>query len=155
MSIFLHIFFTISYIHMDNGSQIREQMSGPDLHVFTLKFHSNFSPKKKCFFWKKKFFPPPKKFFFYLFPMQLFSADAMVFSKKKKKSFFDPEKVKKRASKVAHNQPRPFFPTNQSRPQPKAQNWLHQANYKGLQILKKDSSLNFWVFPQRTRSNQF
>ena len=31
-------------------SQIREQMSGPDLHVFTLKFHSNFSPKKKRFF---------------------------------------------------------------------------------------------------------
>ena len=31
-------------------SQIREQMSGPDLHVFTLKFHSNFSPKKPVFF---------------------------------------------------------------------------------------------------------
>ena len=40
--------------------------------------------------------------------MQLFSADAMVFSKKIW-LFFDPEKVKKRASKVAHNQPNPFF----------------------------------------------
>ena len=54
--------------------------------------------------------------------MQLFSADAMVFSKKFKKIFFDPEKVKKQASKVAHNRPRPFFPTNQPRPQPTAQN---------------------------------
>ena len=35
---------------------------------------------------------------------------------------FDPEKVKKRASKVAHNWPRPFFPTVQPRPQPTAQN---------------------------------
>ena len=32
------------------ATQIREQMSGPDLHVFTLKFHSYFSPKKKLFF---------------------------------------------------------------------------------------------------------
>ena len=38
-------------------AQIREQMSVPDLHVFTLKFHSNFSPKKNRFFhffWFKK-----------------------------------------------------------------------------------------------------
>ena len=40
-------------------TQIREQMSGPDLHVFTLKFHSNFSPKKKWFF---HFFGLKKKF---------------------------------------------------------------------------------------------
>ena len=51
--------------------------------------------------------------------MQLFSAEAIVFSKKLKKKFFDPEKVKKRASKVAHNRPRPFFPTVQPRPQPR------------------------------------
>ena len=38
--------------------------------------------------------------------MQLFRADAIVFSKKIKK-IFDPEKVKKQASKVAHNRPRP------------------------------------------------
>ena len=36
--------------------------------------------------------------------------------------FFDPEKVKKRASKVAHNRPRPFYSTVQPRPQPTAQN---------------------------------
>ena len=47
--------------------------------------------------------------------MQLFSADAMVFSKKKKK-IFDPEKVNKRASKVAHNLPGPFYFTVQPRP---------------------------------------
>ena len=35
-------------------------------------------------------------FFFYFFSMQLFSADAMVFSKKKIQ-FFDPRKVKKQA----------------------------------------------------------
>ena len=54
--------------------------------------------------------------------MQLFSSDAMVFSKKLKKKNFDPEKVKKRASKVAHDWPRPFYYTDQPRPQPTAQN---------------------------------
>ena len=38
------------------------------------------------------------------------------------KNFFDPEKVKKQAKKVAHNRPRPFFLTVQPRPQPTAQN---------------------------------
>ena len=47
--------------------------------------------------------------------MQLFSADAIVFSKKIN-IFFDPEKVKKLASKVAHNRPRPFYFTVQPRP---------------------------------------
>ena len=40
--------------------------------------------------------------------MQLFSADAMVISKKLKIKFY-PEKVKKLASKVSHNRPKPFF----------------------------------------------
>ena len=35
--------------------------------------------------------------------MQLFSADATVFSKKLKKKIFDPENMKKLPSKVAHN----------------------------------------------------
>ena len=39
-----------------------------------------------------------------------------VFKKKIKKTIFDPEKVKKRASKVAHNRPRPFYFTVQPRP---------------------------------------
>ena len=55
--------------------------------------------------------------------MQLFSADASAF-KKKLNSFFDHEKVKKRASKDAHNRPRPFYFTVQPRPQPTAQNWF-------------------------------
>ena len=38
------------------------------------------------------------------------------------KKIFDPEKVKKRASKVAHNRPNSFFFTVQPRPQPTAQN---------------------------------
>ena len=54
--------------------------------------------------------------------MQLFSADTIVFSKKNFSFFFDPEKVKKRASKVAHNRSRPFYFTVQPRPQPTAQN---------------------------------
>ena len=38
--------------------------------------------------------------------MQLFSADATIFKKKKK---IGPENMKKPPSKVAHNRPRPFF----------------------------------------------
>ena len=62
-----------------NYSQIREQMSGPDLYVFTLKFLAL----------KKQFFSlfRGQKFFFQNFYkkgiMQLFSADAIVFSLKK------------------------------------------------------------------------
>ena len=44
----------------------------PDLYIFTLKFHSNFSLYKKDKNMKKKI---PKK-------NKLFSADAMIFSKK-------------------------------------------------------------------------
>ena len=79
-------------------------MSGPDLYVFALKFLA----LKKLFIsllW-------PKKFLFLIFKkdiMQLFSVEAIEFSKKDLNSFFDPEKVKKRASKVAHNRPRPFY----------------------------------------------
>ena len=40
--------------------------------------------------------------------MQLFSADAIVFSKKFEKKF-DPENMKKLPSKVAHNRPPTFF----------------------------------------------
>jgi hypothetical protein len=68
-----------------------------------------------------------KHIFSNLYFMQLFSADAIVFSKKIN-IFFDPQKVKKRASKVAHNRPNFFFhspaqTTAHSR-QPTAQNWF-------------------------------
>ena len=54
-------------------AQIREQMSGPDLHVFTLKFLA----LKNLFRGQKKNFIKYKKGI-----MQLFSTDAIVFSKK-------------------------------------------------------------------------
>jgi hypothetical protein len=72
-------------------------MSGPDLYVFTLK---SLALKKPVFFtfWGSKFLN-----FYIKGVMQLFSVNAI-------KKFFDPKKVKKkRASKAAHNQPRPFY----------------------------------------------
>ena len=59
------------------GSQIREQMSGPDLHVFTVKFLALKKAIFSCFRGQKKF----KNFFYKKGIMQLFSAD-VVFSKK-------------------------------------------------------------------------
>ena len=47
-----------------------------------------------------------------------------MFSKKSLTIFFDPEKMKKRASKVAHNRSNPFFFTVPPRPEPTAQNWF-------------------------------
>jgi hypothetical protein len=41
--------------------------------------------------------------------MQLFSADAKMFLRKILHFLFAPENMKKTSSKVAHNQPRPFF----------------------------------------------
>ena len=67
----------------------------------------------------------PKKIltFVYLYSMQLFSADPKVFSKKKKKKNLPIKTFKKtRASKVAHNRPKPFFFTVQPSPQPTARN---------------------------------
>ena len=54
----------------------------PDLYVFTLKFHSNFSLYKKDKNVKKNISKKKKKKKIYLYFMQLFSADAIVFSKK-------------------------------------------------------------------------
>ena len=62
--------------------------------------------------------------------MQLFSADAVVFSKKLK-FFFDPERVKKRISKVAHNRPRTFYFIVQPRSQPR-------IDFSYLEILGPD-----------------
>ena len=99
--------------------QIREQMSGPDLHVFTL----NFLALKQLFFftflWSKK---DLKNFlirkFYATFQWRRYSVFKKILN-----FFFDPQKVKKRASKVAHNRSRPFHFTVQPRPQPTAQNW--------------------------------
>ena len=48
--------------------------------------------------------------------MQLFSADAIVFSKQKLK-IVSPQKSEKQASKNAHNRPRHFYFTVHPRPQ--------------------------------------
>ena len=88
-------------------------IANSSLFPTSLYLHSNSTQilaLKKNVFPKKKIFS--KQFFFvYL----LFSADAMVFSKKLKKNF-GPEKVKKQASKVAHNRLRPLYFTVQPRP---------------------------------------
>ena len=65
-------------------TQNSQQKSVPDLHVVTVAFlalKNGFSEKKIL---------PQKKIFFYLFSMQLFSADATMFS-----NFFFPQKVEK------------------------------------------------------------
>ena len=51
-------------------------MSGPDLYVLTVGFLA----LKKMVFLKKKILPKKNKKIFYLFSMQLFSADAIMFS---------------------------------------------------------------------------
>jgi hypothetical protein len=93
------------------------QMSGPDLHEFTFKFLA----LKNWFFPHKKYFP---KFFWLLFTFILcnFSVPTLKYFQKKFKLFFCPGNFKIRASKVAHNRPRPFYFTVQPRPQPTAHN---------------------------------
>ena len=59
-------------------TQNSQQKSVPDLHVVTVAFLA----LKKMVFLKKKILPKKKLNFFYLFSMQLFSADATMFSKK-------------------------------------------------------------------------
>ena len=93
-------------------------MSGPDLHVSTLKFLAL----------KKLVFPPIKKTFqkFFAFCLPLLYATFQCGPKNIFKNiinkFFVHKNNKKQASKVAHNQPRPFYFIVQPRPQPTAQN---------------------------------
>ena len=77
-------------------------------------------------FLKKKI--PPKKQKFYPFSMQLFSADAMVFSKKKlKKQFLTPKKWKNGPQKLLIIGPDPLFPQSNPghSPQPKIDSPYH------------------------------
>ena len=104
-------------------AQIGEQMSSPYIYVFTIKFLALI----KCFF----MFSGPikfKKFNYTKCIMQLFSAETIVFSKKKIK-VLTPQNMKKPPSKVAHNRPHTFFhllarlpkrPRNRNPVQPKA-----------------------------------
>ena len=84
-------FSRLNFPHVRSGTrafgnaflaQNSQQKSVPDLNVLTVAFLA----LKKYGFSKKKQFSKKKKSF-YLFSMQLFSADAMVFSKKLKKNF--------------------------------------------------------------------
>ena len=88
-------------------------IANSSLFPTSLYLHSNFSPKKNGFLKKK--LPPPKKFFLPFFYATFQCGRYGVFNKNLK-YFFDPEKVKKRASKVAHNRPRPSYFTVQPRP---------------------------------------
>ena len=95
-----------------NSPQTRPQMSGPVLHVFTLKF---LALKKTVFFT----FSGSKKIFwnfFYIFYYATFQCGRYGIFKKKFKNFFDPEKLKKPLKKVAHNRLKPFYYTVQPRP---------------------------------------
>jgi hypothetical protein len=91
-------------------------MSGPVLYVFTLKFLA-----LNWFFPHKKYFL--KNFWLLLtFILCNFSVRTLKYFQKKIKLFFVHKNLKKQASKVAHNQPRPFYFTVQPRPQPTANN---------------------------------
>ena len=80
---------------------------------------ANLKKKKR----KKRLKPEkkiPKNLFYATFQYGRYS----VFKNFLKIIFFDPEKVKKLSSKVAHNRLRPFYSTVQPRTQPTAQNWF-------------------------------
>ena len=86
------------------ATQIREQMSGPDLYVLTVEFLA----LKKTGFSKKKIFPKKKKkilpFFYATFQCGRYNVFKFFFF-----FFFDHKKLKKPPSKVAHNRPKPFL----------------------------------------------
>jgi hypothetical protein len=82
-----------------------QQRTDQRVLVLTLKFlalkKTGFSPVKNT---SKNVLD-----FFYLYSMQLFSAEATIFSKKILSLFFVHENIKKRASKIPHNPPQTFF----------------------------------------------
>ena len=84
---------------------------------------------KKTKTWKKIYHP--QNIFFYLFSMQLFSADATIFSKKKSH-----ENIKKVSSKVAHNWPQIFFSCTGPAAQTSLESIFHVININ----MSQDSS---------------
>ena len=91
---------------------------------------------KKMVFLKKKILPKKKNIFFYLFSMQLFSADATMFSI----FFFDHKKLKKPPSKVAHNRPKPFLRQSSPghSPQPRSSFPFYKKSIATLSLLLSD-----------------
>ena len=103
-------FFSISAVMFQfsavfKGAQIREQMSGPDLHAYTLKFwaikKTGFSPINNTF---QNFLT-----FVYLYSMQLFSADPTIFSKKFEINFLLIKTLKNGPQKLLIIDPNLFF----------------------------------------------
>ena len=94
-------------------TRLDHSIANSSLFPTSLYLHSNSTQilaLKKNGFSEKKNFPPPQKiFFFHLFSMQLFSADAMVFSKKFKKIFLTPKKWKNGPQKLLIIGPDPFI----------------------------------------------
>ena len=103
---------------MENRTMgLQHSIANSSLFPTSLYLHSNSTQilaLKKIVFLKKKFFP--QQFFFFTFFLCNFSVQTLWCFQKNLKKIFDPEKVKKQASKVAHNQPRPLYSTVQPRP---------------------------------------
>ena len=100
-------------------TKIWEQMSGPDLHVFTLNF---LALKKLGFSPHRKYFP---KLFWLLFTFILcnFSVQILKYFQENLSLLFVHKNLKNRPEKLLIISPTLFF-TVQPRPQPTAQNWL-------------------------------
>ena len=71
--------------------------------------------------------------------MQLFSANALVFSKKK--NLFNPENMKKTLSKVAHNRPH-FFSVLTTSPKSAQISFYVQYEWLPAQLLYNDKKQN-------------
>ena len=87
-----------------------------------------------------------KIFFFYLFSMQLFSADATMFSNFF--FFFDHKKLKKPPSKVAHNRPKPFLRQSSPghSPQPRSSFPFYKKSIATLSLLLSDYIIHYLIF---------
>ena len=116
----------------------------PNHFVFTLKFHSNFSPKRKLFFWKKKSSPPQKKilpFFYATFQLGRYG----VFKKKLKK-FLIPKKWKNRPQKLLIIGPDPLISQSSPDQQPTARIDFSYYEISGPGICFLICALNFHNF---------
>ena len=92
------------HIRTYQSSQIREQMSFPDLKVFKLRFIA----LKKLVFPHKKYFPKFLKLLF-TFILCNFSVRTLTYFQRILNQFFVHKNFKKCGAKVAHNRPRPFY----------------------------------------------
>ena len=114
--VYLFCFFEIAIynlhrkcIRLDMCNVVRQRLENRCLFQtfmylnWNLRFHSSLQNWTKT--WKKKILKNTKLHFF---SMQLFNADAAIFSKNKQ-IYFLPMTTKKKPSKSAHNRPQTFF----------------------------------------------